>query len=478
MFAAIFIPDFALQAILRYTPELRDGAVALIPEKSPKACIAQTTAAARNAGVVIGMTPSQGIARCRDLIVKTPSQDAERSARAALLDCAFGISPFVEETGEGICTVALHGGVRNYDQWLSQLRSLHLHARIGVAPDPDFALLAAQSATTWHEIRDPRELAEVAIETLEPPSHMRTIFDKWGIQTVGAFVGLGRERLVERLGAEVLPLFDRAMARSDRPLRCVLPRESFEEAVEFENEIETLEPLVFMLRRLLEQLVRRLELIYRVAAELTLRLGLANGEHYTHVFKVPSPTAQLDVLFRMVQTHLENFRTEQPIVSLRLVAVPCRPTRQQFGLFESALRDPNQFYETVARLVALLGHDRVGTPQLEPTHRPDAFRMVAQPFQVHACAEARRQTLTNGFLLRRFRPALPALVHAAPEPVFVHSREASGPVTAVDGPMLLSGDWWSGDGWSRCEWDLQLRVGPLCRIYEEGGAWFLEGIYD
>ena len=119
-----------------------------------------------------------------------------------------------------------------------------------------------------------------------------------------------------------------------------------------------------------------------------------------------SPT-RMSCDFRMVHTHLENFHTEHPIVSLHLAATPTRSTRQQFGLFESALRDPNQFYETLARLAALVGHDRVGTPELERTHRPDAFRMVDEAFQTGAsCANAS----AVGLLLRRFRPALPALV--------------------------------------------------------------------
>lgn len=476
MFAAICVPDFALQALLRRTPELRDHAVALIPEKVAKACIMQLTPAARALGVVPGMTPSQGLARCRELIIQPRLPEAERSARAALFDCAWGISPFVEETGEGICTVALHGArKRDYDCWLRQLANLHLHARIGIAPNADLALLAAQSASTWREVNDPGQLADVSIETLEPPGEMRAILEKWGIRTLGAFVALGRERLVERLGSAVLQLFDRAAGSLERPLRCVAPAEIFEESMEFEHEIETLEPLLFMLRRLLEQIALRLEMIYRVAAELTLRFGLANGDQSQRVFKIPSPTRDVDVLFRMVQTHLENFHTEHPIVSLHLCARPTRSTRQQFGLFESALRDPNQFYETLARLAALVGHDRVGTPELDATHRPDAFHMVDEAFQTgSSCANAS----AVGLLLRRFRPALPALVQATPQPAFVHTREASGPVTALYGPMLLSGDWWNGRGWSRCEWDVQLGDGPLCRIYEEGGAWFLEGVYD
>src|SRR5262249_27242893 len=153
--------------------------------------------------------------------------------------------------------------------------------------------------------------------------------------------------------------------------------------------IETAEPLLFMLRRFLEQLAVRLRMIYLVAKELTLRITFANSRQdepavagkqgYEHVFKIPQPTNAVDLLFRMMQTHLENFRSKHPIVAVALSAEPIKPAGEQFGLFETTLRNPHQLSETLARLTALLGADRVGTPALEGTHRPDTFRM--EPFR-------------------------------------------------------------------------------------------------
>src|SRR6476619_3018697 len=204
------------------------------------------------------------------------------------------------------------------------------------------------------------------------------ILHKWGIHTLGQLAALDQEQLGARLGPEAIRMWERANGRSSRLLKLIRPPESFQESFEFECEIETAEPLLFMLRRFLEQLAVRLAAIYLVAKELTLQITFGNKQIYEHVFKIPQSTNDVDLLFRMLQTHLENFRSKHPIVAVALSAEPIKPGAEQFGLFETTLRNPHQLSETLARLTALLGGDRIGTPILEETHRPDAFRM--EPF--------------------------------------------------------------------------------------------------
>src|SRR5947208_10755819 len=215
-----------------------------------------------------------------------------------------------------------------------------------------------------------------------------TIFHKWGIHTLGQLAALDKEQLSARLGPEAVRIWERANGRSNRLLKLIRPPESFQESFEFEREIETAEPLLFMLRRFLEQLAVRLAAIYLVANELTLRITFGNSRQdepavagkqiYERVFKIPQPTNDVDLLFRMLQTHLENFRSEHPIVAVALSAEPIKSAGEQFGLFETTLRNPHQLSETLASLTALLGGDRIGTPVLVENHRADAFSM--KPF--------------------------------------------------------------------------------------------------
>src|SRR6266436_7117502 len=98
-----------------------------------------------------------------------------------------------------------------------------------------------------------------------------TILHKWGIHTIGQLTVLDKDEFAVRLGPEAVRMWERANGQSSRPLKFVRPPESFEESFEFENEIETAEPLLFMLRRFLQQLSVRLSGIYLVAKELTLQ---------------------------------------------------------------------------------------------------------------------------------------------------------------------------------------------------------------
>src|SRR5882757_10812020 len=339
-------------------------------------------------------------------------------------------------------------------------------------------------------------------------SDLFAILYKWGIHTLGQLAALDKEQLGARLGPEAIRMWERANGRSSRLLKLIRPPESFQESFEFEREIETAEPLLFMLCRFVEQLAVRLGAIYLVAKELTLRITFANSrqdepavagkQSYERVFKIPQPTNDVDLLFRILQTHLENFRSEHPIVAVAQSAEPIKPAGEQFGLFEITLRNPHQLSETLARLTALLGSDRIGTPVLEETHRPDAFRM--QPFGstgfqsvgqagVLACKSNGRQDACllhsqDGCAplspaLRCFRTAVSASVLQDEDtPTHVRSGEMSGKIIAQRGPYFLSGNWWDEKSWARAEWDLQLQNSELVRAHERDGVWKVDGVYD
>ena len=179
-------------------------------------------------------------------------------------------------------------------------------------------------------------------------------------------------------------------------------------------------------------------------------------------------------------------------------AQPIKPASQQFGLFETALRNPQQLYETLARLTGLLGADRVGTPVLEETHRPDAFRIEPFVWKLnadefpHRRASARAPlpeeegrvrvatcSASSRVALRRFRPVASASVLLSKNiPAYIRSANISGKVVDERGPYLASGNWWDEKSWECAEWDVQLDDGALCRGHRTGETWEVAGVYD
>ena len=170
MFATIYLPNFYLQAATRHEPELWATPVALIEEQEKKPLIVQLNEAAQKAGIRKGMTPSQALARSLQVVIKVRAEMQEKSVQQILLQHAFTLSPFVEDTAPGVCTVQFTD-CRNLSEKLcrviEQLGESEIHAQAAVAPTPDGSFLAAHLARPMLQVEDAKEfLAPLPIQTL------------------------------------------------------------------------------------------------------------------------------------------------------------------------------------------------------------------------------------------------------------------------------------------------------------------------
>jgi impB/mucB/samB family protein len=185
MFATIYLPNFYLQAAMRHQPGLCAKPVALIEEQEKKPAIIQLNDVAEEVGICKGMTPSQALARSLQVAIKVRSRTQEKSIQEMLLHYAFTLSPFVEATAPGICTVQLMkwhrhpadnrlAGSQCYDKVahiIEQLRECEIWAQAGIAVTPDTSFLAAHLAQPVLQIENAKEfLAPLPIEVLETVS--------------------------------------------------------------------------------------------------------------------------------------------------------------------------------------------------------------------------------------------------------------------------------------------------------------------
>jgi protein ImuB len=485
MFAVILLPEFRLQAALRHRPELRGKTVALVEKENAKGLVIERTETADKFGVSPGMAAVQALARCPQLVILPRAEGPEKSVKAALVEAACSLSPNVEITADGYCTVDMRGGgITDWSAFgtkiVTRLSALELAANVGIAPNPDLAFLAARKAAPVLVVQTPEVfLSHLAVAEIDPPPHLLSVLREWGIHTLGQLTSLPRGELADRLGPEADWLWQRAAGGTQRLLRVVRPTEEFSESFDFEREIETLEPLLFILRRFLDQLLLRISGVNRVAGKMVLLLSLENKGEYRRQFSIPSPTADSAVLFRILDTHLESLQLENRPTGCRLEMEAVRPDQQQMRFFENPLRDANRFGETLARLGALVGEGNVGVVEMENTHRPDCFRVVAPRFHELGEEIEQEDQLAVGLPLRRYRPAMSAQVRVVQHaPAFVVSKTAHGTVTAAHGPYRASGGWWDKDLWGVEEWDIEITGCGIYRLGLQRGQWFIEGCYE
>jgi protein ImuB len=546
MFACIFIPDFSAQAIIRFEPELRARPVAVLTGRSPLEKVVALNERARQLGVDIGATKTQ-LEAWENLVLRPRSESQETSAHAALLDSAQSFSPEVEDTAPGIVLLNLAGlepllgplpkMARDLAQRVLQMG---LEANIAGAANPDAALLAARGfpgVTLIPEGGEARWLGDLPVDVLlesfssdaEEAARWVETFDRWGIRKLRALAALPEVPLSERLGQQGIRLQKLARGAALRNLRALEPLPVFTESVELEYPIVLLEPLAFLLNRMLEQVCARLRVRALAAQELHLELGLATTRSndcesparaqvrtFTRTLRLPTPMLDTTIFLKLLQLDLQAHPPGAPIVTIHLSADPARPRLLQSGLFQPVFPEPEKLELTLARIAGIVGEGRVGSVELLDTHREGAFAVrhfaPAEPEVEHEVKLPRNQKkdgsmpendnpcqvdeelednakekMSAVIALRLFRPPLGASVsvrEAKPVRMRCPEREdVAGEIVWTAGPWRSSGDWSEQEGWSREEWDIAVANETglvLYRLVQDklSGNWFVEGMYD
>jgi len=321
---------------------------------------------------------------------------------------------------------------------------------------------------------------------------------RWGLNTLADLAALPADALAARLGQAGAALRRLARGLDTQPLVPLIEEATFTASLDLEWPIEDLQPLSFVLTRLLDPLGAALERADRAAAALVTELtlvttrldadGIRTRDTHTRRLELPAPMRDPRVLRTLILLDLESHPPPAGIdrVSIRLDPAPGRIV--QFSLFEPAGPQPETIATLTSRLTALMGEGRVGSPVLVDSHAPDAFALV--PFgsreEGRTPLEAGSRNAPAGShsaaVLRRFRLPVAARVslvdgrpaHVATDRIGIKG----GAVAQWAGPWRSSG-WWAPT-WDRDEYDVALADGAayrLCRDRHED-RWFLEGILD
>jgi protein ImuB len=526
-FAAIFVPNFSLEAILRAEPELRSQAVIIMEGKPPLQRVVALNEKACKTGIEPGMSKLQAEA-CPELMLRNRSALQESAAHDALIDCAQSFSPRVEDTAADLIVLDMDGMEPIFGPSQKLARdlarracNLGLEVNVAVAGNPDAASLAARGRAGITIIpagNEEEQLGDLPISILlaafqqsdlETDSEaLLATLERWGIRKLQGLAALPEISISERLGQKGVRLQRLARGAISRTLVPMDPPLSFEEGVELEYPLVLLEPLAFLLNRLVEQLCTRLSARAFATQELRLQLDLETRIHadeesavegntvrsrspvFTRILHLPIPMLDAKVFLKLLQLDLKAHPPGAPIKKVRLSAVPARMRAAQGGLFMPPSPEPQKLELTLARIAGIVGEGKVGSLEVLDSYRPEAFRMQhfsptaseKKSARGKACGS---ESLVTG--LRMLRPPLRVTVSfrdGCPSHIAGEKRgQIQGEVIWQAGPWRSSGDWWEAHAWSRDEWDIALQTTSAIALYRLvhdllSGRWFLEGMYD
>jgi protein ImuB len=551
-FACIYVPNFPVAALSRAEPELRAQALAIFEGKPPLEKVFAVNESARRIGITAGMTKAQA-ELCSEVTLRPRSPLQESVAHAALLDCAQSFSPCVEDAAADTVILDLAGMESLFGSLPEIARNLFRRAAelgfdgsVAVASNPDAAVLAARGFSGTTVIPSGKEsetLGSLSVEVLfsdgceenkkENNRQQKSsrlfgtlleTLDRWGVRNLRELAALPAIALSERLGQEGLRLQQLARGAASRTLVPVETPPIFEEAVELEYPIVLLEPLAFLLNRLLENICVRLASRALHTQELRLTLELqsfssfnqkstisnqqfsaqsaidnrqsticsSRPEKFHRTLTLPLPMLDSKLFLKLLQLDLNAHPPGAPILKIHLAAEPARPRSAQGGLFLPPTPESEKLELTLTRIAGLVGESRAGSLELLDTHRAESFRMrrfmpgTGQEKQTSTTSEPAEDKSAVA-ALRMFRPPLRATVimenGELARVVCSKKKEVQGNVLWKAGPWRSSGDWWEREAWARDEWDIALQNAESVALYRLvhdllGGNWFVEGTYD
>ena len=567
LFACAWAAEFPTQALLRLRTDWQTEPVVVLDGGAPEEWVCSLNRLAEQRGAAAGMTrleaESMNTPQRHGPVVGGPvsglrllkrSAESEAAARAVVLECAAKFSPRIEEvSGAGLNaagTVEAGGGTacafvldiagterlfgppaQLAERLREELAAAGFRAAIAVSANFDTARMKAASMRGIAVIPDGVEaeaLAKLPIAALGLDEEYAATFALWGIGTLGELAALPEAELVARMGPKARAW--RALARGEQehtfePIETVFALEEF---CEFETPVEQIDSLLFVGARMIDCLATRAAGRALALGSLTAEMGTERGGTHGCAIRPAVPTIDRKFLLKLLQLEIGAHPPQAAVVRLTLRAEAGAQSKVQLGLFAPQTPEPSRLDVTLARLRAMVGEERVGSPVLEDTHRADGFRMegFANPgpsrpagrgtggtrFAANGGSEAEMES-TPRMALRRVRPARlvrvvlsPTLAakgavrmvphpsdknrgvarvgHPAMRPVGFSDGENRYEIAAAYGPWRTSGCWWTLEEWDAEEWDVLAAMSDgrsvACLLTRDckRNTWRLEAFYD
>jgi len=290
----------------------------------------------------------------------------------ALRELALNFSPAVETTGSDTVVfsiAALRKLLGSPHQIASEIcRLVHEHklkGNLAIASNPDAAILLARNFVGVTLVTPGEErfkLAPLPLACLgrhDDRVHTEALeaFARWGLKSCEDLAALPEPGIAERLGEAGIYLRNLACGKIHRPLRLARAETNYEERMELEHSIDLLEPLLFLLGRVLSELCGRLRTQSRAARALEARFELEGRKVYRCELEFPVTLTGSAAMLKLLQLHLERHPPNAPVAAFTLRVEPAEPRRVQPGFFLPPTPPPDKLQITLARIEGMVGKE-------------------------------------------------------------------------------------------------------------------------
>jgi protein ImuB len=501
LWACIVLPHLALDGVLRRRPNTGASPLVLVSGPVNARSIVSANREAREAGLHVG----QRLSAAQALLTRFDALPYDREAvdrwHHFLAAVAYRYSSEVSLLPHAIVlevsrSMGLFGPWPRLEAMLrADLTALGFRHRITAAPTPHAAHVLAgvsdgQAVLTPDTLR--RALQGVPIGKSRLPAAATEALPGMGIRTLGQLLGLPRDGLRRRFGAELLAALDRLTGELPAGLDAYRPPDVFDLRIELMHEVENIASLVFPLRRITGDLAAYLAGRDGGVQRFVLRLEHRDGK----VTEVPvgllTPEREPGMLFELACGRLDQVQLPEPVLAMRLIARELPPfVPGGRDLFDERPANAVPIEQLRERLRARLGDRAVHQLDSTTDPRPERAQAIAgqspcgSGFSRDAFAFTNPQSpIPNpGSKASRLKPLpqQPLPQSDGPRPTWLLDRPIPLRGTApriLAGPERLETGWWDGGEVCRDYYVVETSLGQhawaFCAPGEQAG-WMLQG---
>lgn len=499
----LHLPRFPVQRKVREAPYLAKKPLVLWLEEKGARKVAFCSSAALAAGVRVGLSLSAARALCDGLESFAFEPKLELAALASLAEALLCLGPsFQLDPPEGLWLDASAAPLQGSEEALAQsvLESCAAQGylgRVAVASESFSGRALARHGKSALAVvppdRSAAALASLPLLALEEEP-VRVALARLGLHTLGELAALPAGAVLARLGVAGVRAQRACRAQDAGPWVPEPPSEVLEELFSLEWPAESLEPLLFASKILLDRLCARLQGRGLSAVRLKVSLELDPRGSQELFLTLARPSAQARHLLELLRHRYETLSLDSPVRAVRMrVEKAGKSEGWQLSLGEEPTGDA-ALEVVLARLTDALGEGALFSAAPAGSHRPErAYALEA------FCPPVRPRGLGSELAAGAIQgqPVDPTL-RQRPSRLFPQAQELGvelGPdgeilsakifgrrrrVLSLSGPERLCGEWWDGPGFERDYYRVCFEgLGPVWIFQAKPqGQFYLQGLFD